>query len=71
MAYAAVRKKRKHPAITKTDPLFAKAMDEGDYEKAAAIVFWATLKVGGVEGIMNALNSANSFIERKKLWRDL
>jgi hypothetical protein len=71
MAYAAVRKKRRHPAIIKTDPLFAKAMEEGDYEKAAAIVFWAALKVGGYQRIMSALYDGNSFYRRKDKRRGL
>jgi hypothetical protein len=71
MAYSAVRKRRKHPAITKSDPIFAKYVQEGDYESAAKVLFWCTLQVGGAKGIMGAIYDANSFMRRKAKRRGL
>lgn len=69
--HCAVRKKRKHEAISKASPMFSKFIIDGEYELAALITYRTALEVGGTEGIMNALDNANSFVERKKLWRGL
>jgi len=69
MAY--LRKKRRHPAIMESSLLFSKAINEGNYKKAAIIVFLTALQVGGTEGIMDALDNANSFYLRKDKRRGL
>lgn len=65
------RKPRNHPSIKRDGPLFAKALLEGDYEKAANIVFGTALEVIGVEGLMNAMQRAFWFMERLKLRKGL
>jgi hypothetical protein len=68
---AIYRKPRKNKSIEFTSKLFSKFVREEDYEKAAKITFWCVLKEFAREGIMNALNDANSFIKRKKMRRGL
>ena len=69
--YAIPRKKRKSEIIKKTSQLFSEAMDNQDYKKAASVVLWCVLKEFAQTGIMNVLEDANSFIERKKFRRGL
>ena len=69
--YAIPRKKRKSKAIEKSSKLFSKFMNDKDYENASKVLFWCVLKDFAKEGILNALEHANSFIERKKYWRGL
>jgi len=71
MAYVALRKKRKHPAITKSSEIFSQCIDKGDYKGAAIVVYWCTLQVGGVNGIMSAMHDASSFWIRKEKRRGL
>jgi len=65
------RKKRKSKAIEKSSKLFSEAMDNQDYEKASAVVLWCIFKDFAKEGILNALDYANSFFESKELRRGL
>jgi len=65
--HAYLRKKRKHPAITKTSKIFSEYLKNKDYENSARIVFWCVLQVMGVDGFMMALDHANSVIRRKEL----
>ena len=46
-------------------------MEEKDYEKVANIVLYNVFKCYAVKGIMGALDNANSFVQRKKMWRGL
>lgn len=69
--YAVPRKKRKSEAITKSGKLFSEALSNKDYQKAATAVFWCVLTDFAKEGIMNALDHGNSFIERKEFMRRL
>lgn len=69
--YAIPRKKRKNETIKKSSQLFSEAMDNQDHKKASSIVLWCILKEFAQEGIMNALENANSFIEGKKFRRGL
>ena len=63
--YAIPRKKRKSKAIEKSSQLFSKAMDIQDYKKASLVVLWCVFRDFASEGILNALDHANSSIERK------
>lgn len=65
--YAVPRRRRIHPAIESSGKAFSKAMHEKDYKKAAAIAFKCALEVGGVEGIINAMEDANCYIRRKSI----
>ncbi len=69
--YAIPRKKRKTKNIKISEELYRKFMKNKDYRKAALVVFWCVLKDFGKEGIINALDYANSFYKRKKLRRGL
>lgn len=69
--YAIPRKKRKSEIIKKTSQLFSKAIDKQDYKKSASVVLWCVLKEFAQEGIINALDDANSFIKGKKFKRGL
>jgi len=69
--YATPRKKRKSKIIQKTEELFSEAISNQNYKKASLVVFWCVLKEFAKEGIMNALEDGNSFIERKKFRRGL
>lgn len=71
MGYAIPRERRNNPIITKTSKLFSKYIENRDYEKAAMISCWVVLKLFAKEGIMNALNNANSFLKRRSLRRGL
>ncbi len=62
---AVPRKRRKHPAIDKSAQIYSDAMHANDFKSAAAIALWTALEVGGVEGIMNAMEDANSYIRRR------
>lgn len=68
---AIVRKPRRDPITNKCDKLFSKAFYEKDYKKAAMITLYNVLAVYGAKGMMNALDEANSFMERKRLRRGL
>jgi hypothetical protein len=63
------RKPRTSKSIEFASKLFSKFVQEGDHENAAKITFWCVLKEFAREGIMNALNDANSFIKRKEMRR--
>jgi hypothetical protein len=65
--YAVVRKRRKHPAIDVASKLFSKYIQESNYKKCALITYWCALQVGGVKGIMKALEHGINFIKRKEL----
>ena len=65
------RKPRKSKSIGFASKLFSKFVREGDHENAARITFWCVLKEFAREGIMDSLNDAKSFIERKKMRRGL
>ena len=67
---AVLRKKRKSQAIEKSSKLFSEFIEKKDYESASSVVFWCVLKGFGKEGIMDALDEGNSFIERKRIWRN-
>jgi len=64
--YAIPRKKRKSKAIEISGKLFSEAIVNKDYKKAASAVFWCVLKDFAKEGILNAMEYANSFYERKE-----
>ncbi len=68
---AVPRKRRKHPAIDVASLIFSYAMRRKDYKRAAAITLWCTLEVVGAEGIMQALEDANSAIRRRKYRKEL
>jgi hypothetical protein len=51
--------------------MFSEKMHDGNYDAAAKIALWTVLQVDGVDGIMNALHAANSYINRQKLRRGL
>jgi len=68
---AVPRKKRNHPAILASAQPFSDALHNGDYEKAAKIVFKCALEVQGAKGLMNAMHNANSFWTRRKYRRGL
>ncbi len=68
MAYAVPRKRRKHPIIDKNGQLFSDAMHEKKFDLASLYAFQTVLEMEGVnncEGIMNAMDNANSYIRRK------
>lgn len=69
--YAIPRKKRRTKTIIQSDKLFSEAMGEKDYKKASSILFYCTLKEFAKEGIMGALDDANSFLKRKEIRRGL
>lgn len=69
--YAVPRKKRKSKAIEKSGKLFSEALDNKDYKKASTVLFWCVLVDFAKQGIMNALDYANSFYERKEFRRGL
>ena len=61
-----IRKRRIHPIIYQTSIIFSKAMHNKDYELCAKVVLFTVISLFGKEGIINALDRANSFIMRKK-----
>lgn len=61
------RKKRKNKMITDSSFAFSSYIGKNDYDSAGKIIYWTTLKIGGKDGIMNALDNANSFIRRKNM----
>lgn len=69
--YAIPRKKRKSKSIEKSSKLFSEFIENKDYEKAASVVLWCVFKDFAKEGILDALDYANSFIEAKELRRGL
>lgn len=69
--YAIPRKRRKSKAIEKSSKLFSKYLENQDYKRASLVVLWCVFKEFAKEGIMNALDYANSFIESKELRRGL
>ncbi len=69
--YAVPRKRRKSKAIEKSSKLFSKYLETRDYEKASAVVLWCVFKDFAQEGMLDALDHANSFIEGKELRRGL
>ncbi|MHA1285399.1 MAG: hypothetical protein ACTSQP_23090 [Promethearchaeota archaeon] len=71
MGTASARRRRKNKMISNSSSLFSSYLDKNDYNSAGKIVYWTTLKIGGKEGIMNALDNANSFIKRRSLRRGL
>lgn len=71
MGTASVREKRKNKAIIDSSSLFSDFVERGDYDSAASIVYWATLEVSGSQGIMDALDDANSFISTKDIRRGI
>ena len=66
----APRKQRKHPLIKLSSKYFSKALEVKDYKEAAEIVFSTGMVLFGKEGMMNAMEEANSYMKRKKLRRD-
>jgi len=66
---AVPRKPRRDLVTKKCDKLFTKAMEEKEYEKGANIVLYNVFKNYAMTGILNALDNANSFLIRKKMWR--
>ena len=71
MGTASARKPRRIKEIIETSSIFSDFIKKKDYSSAASIVYWTTLKVGGTDGIMNAMEDANSFIKRKSMKGDL
>lgn len=71
MGTASARRKRKNSTIKSSSSAFSSYIEKKDYDSAAKIVYWTALKVGGKDGIMNALDNANSFIRRKIMRRGL
>ena len=71
MGTASVRRKRKDKAIIDSSSLFSDFIESGDYDSAASVVYWATLEVSGSQGIMDALDDANSFISTKDIRRGI
>lgn len=69
--YAIPRKKRKSKAIEKSSKLFSKYLENQDYKRAALVLLWCVFKDFAEKGILNAIDHANSFIERKELRRGL
>jgi len=69
--YAIPRKKRKSKAIEKSSKLFSKFIENQDYERASSVVLWCVFRDFAKEGILNAIENANSFIERKEIRRGL
>ena len=69
--YAVPRKKRKSKAIEKSSKLFSKYMENQDYKNAALVLLWCVFTDFAKEGVMNALDHANSFFERNKFYRGL
>lgn len=65
--YSILRIPRKNSVIKESNILFSKALISKDYALAGKSVFYCVLKLNGVNLILNALHSANSFIERKRL----
>jgi len=68
---ASARRKRKHKTIKDSSSAFSSCIYRGDYDSAAKIACHTALSVGGKEGIMNALDNANSFIKRERLRRGI
>jgi len=66
-----LRTPRKNEKIKKSEKLFNHYLEIGDYDNASKIVFITVLKEFGVDGIINTLDDANSFIKRKKKRRGL
>lgn len=64
-------KRRKNKIISKGSSLFSFYLYKNDYNSAAKIAYWTALKIGGKEGIMNALNNANFFIKRRSMRKGL
>jgi hypothetical protein len=58
------RQRRKDPIIQKNSIIFSKAMHEKDFDLAAKITFRTVLELWGIDGLMNAIDQANSFIKR-------
>lgn len=71
MGTASVRRKRKNKAIIDSSSLFSDFVNSSDYDSAAKIVYWATLEISGPQGIMDALDDANSFISTKDIRRGI
>lgn len=67
MRHAVARKKRNHSAIKKSSQKFSDLIKKRDYKSAGYLVFQCALEVGGTQGIMCALDDANSFLNRKRL----
>lgn len=63
--YCIARKPRRTREILFSEKLFSRFIQDKNHELVAKVVFWAVLKVGGVTGIMNALDGANSYLKRK------
>lgn len=71
MKHAIARKRRSHEAITMGSKLFSKAVEDKDHEMAALVAYWTTLNVAGPQGILRALDAANSYLDRKRLWKKI
>lgn len=71
MGTAGVRRKRKNKEIIESGSLYSNFISSNDYKSAANVVYWATLKVSGSEGIIDALEDANSFIKTKDIRRGI
>jgi len=65
------RKKRNSQAIEKSEQLFTEAISNKNYKKAGLAVLWCVFKDFGKEGILNALDNANSFMERKRYLKNI
>jgi len=61
------RKRRKNKVITRSNELFSKYMDEKNYKSASDVVYVTALIIGGKRGLMNAMNNAISFMERRTM----
>lgn len=61
------RKPRRDPSVIEGEKRFSDAVQKKDWEYAGTAVFWTALRVGGSEGIMRALENANSYVKRRKL----
>lgn len=69
--YAVPRKKRKSTTIEKSSILFSKFIEDQDYKSASLVVLWCVLEEFAKEGILDAIDNVNSFIETKELRRGL
>ncbi len=67
MGTASARSRRKHPVIDRSSQLYTNSLSNKDYTSAGKIVYWASLSVNGEKGTLDALNRANSFVNRRKL----
>jgi len=66
MGTASARSRRKNPAINRSSQSYSDSLSNKDYTNAGKIVYWASLTVNGEKGTLDALNRANSFINRSK-----